>query len=163
MTWHDLAPADADFFRTAPIVHRYPVELPVSPQQVWESLQSDASLAAWGLGIKLRWTSPRPFGVGTTREVVMPGGVMTLRERFFRWDEGSGFAFFVEQASRAVFTRFAEDYVVEPAAGGARFTWTIALEPRPRYARLFRVADPLSRRAFSATPRAAKRFFGRST
>ena len=46
------------------------------PEQVWESLASDESIAAWPMGpgirIGLRWTSPRPFGIGTTREVRLP-------------------------------------------------------------------------------------------
>src|SRR5690348_9861094 len=88
--WYSLEPADTTTFGTAPQVYRYPIRLRVPPARVWESLASDESLAAWGLGVRrLTWTTPRPFGVGTTREVVLPLGSMTVRERFFRWDEGA--------------------------------------------------------------------------
>jgi hypothetical protein len=161
MTWHQLEPADATFFTSAPIVHRYPVELRASPERVWQQISSDESLGAWGLGVGLRWTSPRPFDIGTTREVVLPLHAMRLRERFFRWDEGEGYSFFVEEANRALFVRFAEDYVVEKTASGSRFTWTIAIEPRPRWLRVMKLLDPVNRLAFAATPLAAKRYFRR--
>ena len=63
---------------------------------MWESLASDESLAAWpmgpGLHLTLRSASPRPFGVGTTRELTFPYGALTFPERFSRWDEGEGYS-----------------------------------------------------------------------
>src|SRR6478672_7278253 len=79
MTWHALEPVDDSFFETADHRYVFPIDLDVPPERVWESLQSDSSVADWGLGVQdLRWTSPRPFGVGTTREVVLPLGLMTV-------------------------------------------------------------------------------------
>ena len=160
VTWHALSPADASFFTTAPIVHSYPVDLPVSPERVWQQISSDESLSAWGLGVRLRWTSP-VRDIGATREVVLPLRTMSLRERFFRWDEGEGYSFFVEEANRPLFTRFAEDYVIDKIATGARFTWTIAFEPHPRLLRLFKLTDPINKIGFSLTPRAGKRYFAK--
>lgn len=159
--WYALEPADESFFRTAPIVHRYPVKLPVPPERVWESIASEASLSGWrGLHVpRLTWTSPRPFGIGTTREVVLPLGAMTVRERFFRWDEGKGYSFYVEAANRPLLERFAEDYVVEPDGDGTLLTWTIALEPKPRLAGVTKLLDPVNRRGFALFARAAKQHF----
>jgi hypothetical protein len=159
MAWYSLEAADANFFATAPIVHRYPAEFPASPERVWQQISSDESLAAWGLGVRLRWTSPRPFDIGTTREVVLPLRAARLRERFFRWDEGEGFSFFVEQANRPWFVRFAEDYVVEKSPTGTRFTWTIAIEPRPRLLQLMKLMDPINAIGFSVNTRAGRRYF----
>src|SRR5439155_24153507 len=104
---------------------------PVSPERVWDSLTSDASLSAWKLPIKsLTWTSPRPFGVGTTREVALSGKSLTIREKFFRWEEGKRMSFFATECDRNLLVRFPDDYVVESRpGGGSRFTWTIATEP----------------------------------
>jgi hypothetical protein len=159
--WYDLHPADETFFATAPVVHRYPVKLPVSPRRVWESIASDESMQAWkALRVpRLTWTSPRPFGVDTTREVVLPLGAMTVRERFFRWDEGKGYSFYVESANRPVLNRFAEDYVIEPDGAGALLTWTIAIEARRGVAALLRLLDPVNKRGFAVVGRAAKQYF----
>jgi hypothetical protein len=162
MSWHTLEPADSAFFVEAPIVYRFPARLPVPPERVWESLASERSMWDWGVGVKrLTWTSPRPFGVGTTREVVLPLGAMTVREQFFRWDEGKGYSFYVAEANRPGIVRFAEDYVIEPDGDGCVFTWTIALEPKPALLRLMRVAGPLNKMAFGQVPRAARKHFAR--
>lgn len=158
--WYPLEPADESVFATAAQVHRYPVRLDVPPERVWDSLASDESLAAWGLGVRrLTWTSPRPFGVGTTREVVLPLRAMTVRERFFRWDEGKGYSFYVESADRPGVRQFAEDYVVEPDGDGTLFTWTIALEPGRALGPLMRATGPLNKLAFGQVARGAKKYF----
>jgi hypothetical protein len=85
---HPLEPADDEFFTSTPHVVRYQKRFVARPEQVWASLTSDISIVAWGPAIKeVDWTSPRPFGVGTTGEVVAPRG-STMRERYFRWDDG---------------------------------------------------------------------------
>jgi carbon monoxide dehydrogenase subunit G len=160
--WFRLEPVDADFFATAPVVHRYPIRLAVPPERVWESLASDESVAAWGLGVRVTWTSPRPFAIGTTREVALPLSAITVRERFFRWDEGKGYSFGVTEANRPGVRRFAEDYVVEPDGLGALLTWTIALEVHPRLAPAARLLDPVNKRVFGQFERGARRYFARS-
>lgn len=160
MKWFPLEQADETFFDTAPYVHRYPVDLPVPPQRVWEALTSDGSLGAWQLPVRrLTWTSPRPFGVGTTREVILSGNTFGIRERFFRWEEGVRMSFSATECSRPLLRRFGEDYLVEERHGGSRFTWTIALDPAPKARGLFRASDPLNRIAFRAVPRAARKYF----
>jgi Polyketide cyclase / dehydrase and lipid transport len=161
--WHTLEPADEAFFKTAPHLYRFVVDLSVPPERVWESLQSDESVTAWGLGVQsLRWQNPRPFGVGTTREVVLPLHAMTLREKFFIWDEGNRYSFYVAEANRPLIRRFAEDYVVEARAGGTRFTWTIALEPQPRYKRIVDLGRPVNKLAFGQLARGAKAYFAKN-
>lgn len=160
--WYPLEPLDESFFDTAPYVYRLPVELDVPPERVWESLTSERALADWGLGLhRLEWTSPRPFGVGTTREVVLPGRAMAVRERFFRWDEGHRKSFYAAEADRPLLKRLGEDYLVEATATGSRFTWTIAMEPRPRTRLLIGLTSPLNQLAFRAVPWRARSYFAR--
>jgi hypothetical protein len=161
--WYPLEPCDETFFDTAPFVYRYPVELDVPPERVWESLTSDRALADWGLGLSsLRWTSPRPFGVGTTREVVLPLKAMAVRERFFRWEEGSRKSFHGVEANRPLLRRMAEDYLVEKTESGSRFTWTIAMEPTPRARPLLAVTSPVNALAYRAVPWRAKAYFAKN-
>jgi carbon monoxide dehydrogenase subunit G len=153
---------DESFFVTADHRYEFPIDLDVPPERVWESIASDESVAAWGLGVQsLRWTSSRPFGIGTTREVTLPLGIMTVRERFFVWDEGKRYAFEVYEANRGLYRRFAEDYVVEPRAQGSRLTWTIAIEPQPKLRRLVDLARPLNRLAFGQFARGARSYFAK--
>ncbi len=157
--WYPLESADASFLADAPHVFRYQKRFDASPEQVWASLTSDESLAAWGPSIKrVTWTSPRPFGVGTTRDVVAPGGA-TLRERYFRWEEGHRHSFCVYESSLPLFRRFAEDYVVEADGAGTRFTWTVALAARSALAGPFRLLAPAVKAGFGRIPAEGQRYF----
>jgi hypothetical protein len=158
--WYSLEPADERIFKTAAQVYRYPARLEVPPERVWESIASDESLAAWGLGVRrLTWTSPRPFGIGTTREVALPLRLATVRERFFRWDEGKGYSFYVESTDRPGLKTFAEDYTIEPDGTGCVFTWTIALEPKRALAPVMTALGPVNRLGFGQVARAATKYF----
>jgi hypothetical protein len=99
---------------------------------VWAELTADDALSWCRIIDELTWTSPRPFGVGTTRTVKSLKGANVINEHFFRWEEGRRKSFYVIDASAPLFTRFAEDYLVEPGPDGScRFKWTIAYESRP--------------------------------
>jgi hypothetical protein len=88
------------------------------------------------------WTSPRPFGVGTTRTTRTVGGASVLKEYYFRWEEGRRKSFYVTESNLPLFPRFAEDYLVEPSGEtSCRFTWTVAIEPRA----FLRPAGPVNR------------------
>ncbi|GAB3005642.1 SRPBCC family protein [Saccharothrix stipae] len=123
-----LEPFDVDFFDSAPQLHRHVLELPVSPERVWRGLTASNPLWWCRLLSSVEYTSPRPFGVGTTRTAAVLG-VLRLREHFIRWEEGRRQSFLVDQANLPVFRRFGEDYLVERADDGCRLTWTFAYEP----------------------------------
>jgi hypothetical protein len=158
--WYRLDRPGPDTFTTAPEIYRFAARFAASPARVWESLASDESLGAWGLGVQdLRWTSPRPFGVGTTREVVLPLRAMTVREEFFRWDEGKGYSFFVYEANRPGFRSFAENYEIEPDGDRTLFTWTIAIEPSRVLAPAMKLLGPVNRLAFGQVVRGGRKYF----
>ncbi|OBI84480.1 SRPBCC family protein [Mycobacterium sp. E740] len=157
--WYSLASADADFLTSAPHVFRYEKRYAAPPERVWDSLTSDDSLAAWGPSIKsVTWTSPRPFGVGTTRDVVAPGGA-TMRERHFGWDESRQKSFYVYESTLPLFNRFAEDYIVEADGDQTRFTWVVAIEPKKALAVPVRVLAPLLKAGFGRIPSEGQKYF----
>ena len=161
--WHRLERPDPSIFTEAAHAYRYPARFPAPPAQVWESLVSDESVKAWGLGVRsLRWTSPRPFGVGTTREVVLPLGSMALREEFFRWDEGRGYSFYVREANRPGLRSFAENYELEPDGDGTLFTWTIAFEAAGPLSPVLRLLAPVNKAGFGQLVRAGRGYFAKS-
>ncbi|ONI85490.1 hypothetical protein ALI22I_27195 [Saccharothrix sp. ALI-22-I] len=123
-----LEPFDVDFFDSAPQRRSYVLDLPVSAERVWRGLTASNPLWWCRLLSSVDWTSPRPFGVGTTRTATVLG-VLRLYDRFFRWEEGRRQSFLVERSNLPVYRRFGEDYLVERAADGCRLTWTFAYEP----------------------------------
>jgi len=162
--WYPLEPSDAGVLASAPHVYRYRMQYAAPPERVWESLASDASLSAWGSSLKqLNWLSPRPFGIGTTREVVLAGGAPRLRERFIRWDEGRGYSFAVYEASVPVFRHFVEDYVVEADGDNTLFTWTIAIEPKRAFAVPFKLLSPVLKVAFGRAASDGKKYFAKQS
>ncbi|MFI1168681.1 SRPBCC family protein [Streptomyces sp. NPDC020801] len=126
--WFPLAESGDGFLRSAPFRYVHSVDTTAPPERIWESITGDA-LVRWTLAFtSLRWDSSPPFGVGTVREITLLG-VFTVRERFFRWDDGRRYTFSVVEASRPGLRRAAEDWIVEPVPTGSRLTWTLAVEP----------------------------------
>jgi uncharacterized protein YndB with AHSA1/START domain len=161
--WYPLEPCDETFFQTAPHIYRFEVDLPVPPARVWESLTSDNSFADWGpLAKSVQWTSPRPFGVGTSRTVVLAGAAMTVHEQYFRWDEGQRHSFYVREANRPLLRRMAEDYVIEERPAGSRLTWTFALEGTARTSLLVKALSPGNRLLFGRMANSAKGYFAKN-
>ena len=158
MPWFSCEPAGADFLKTAPHVFTYEKHYDAPPEQVWESLQSDNSLADWGSAVSsVTWTSPRPFGIGATREVAL--GPNKVREKFFRWDEGRGYSFYVTEGNVPLFRRFAEDYVIEADGTGTKFTWIVALQPKSAISLPFKVIAPAVRAAFGKLASDGQKYF----
>jgi carbon monoxide dehydrogenase subunit G len=160
--WYPLEPSDAGVLDSAPHVYLFRRRYAAKPERVWESLASDESLAAWGPSVKrVDWLSPRPFGIGTTREVVLAAGTPRVRERFIRWDEGHRYSFAVYEASLPLFRHFLEDYVVEPDGHGTLFTWKIAIEPKGALALPFRLLSRVLRAAFGRMASDGQRYFAK--
>lgn len=140
-----LSPSDDAFLDTAPHRYTHIVDIPAPAQQVWDTLVADDALVSWSPVVTAaRWTSPRPFGIGTTRDVTL-GGLIRLAERFYRWDEGSRMTFTVDAASVPGLNRFAEDITLFPLATGTRVIWTFALEGSAVLRPLLAAASPVNR------------------
>ncbi|WP_068274160.1 SRPBCC family protein [Aldersonia kunmingensis] len=144
MTRYSLEPADDVFLLTAPERFVHKVDLPLPPARVWDLLTGDDALSSWSRVITAAtWTTPRPFGVGTIREVVL-GGAVRVEERFYRWIENERMTFSVDAASIPGLHRFAEDLVLHPTAHGTLLQWTIAIEGNAPLRPLLRLARPLT-------------------
>lgn len=141
--WHDLLESGDDFLETARFRYVNSVDVPATPERTWAALTADETLVSWTpLVTGLRWTSPRPFSVGTTRQVTILW-LVSARERYYRWEEGRRMTFTAVQTSIPALRRLAEDYVVEATPIGSRLIWTLALEPRPALEPLLRLIGPI--------------------
>lgn len=140
--WFRTEPVDEAFIDRASMRLQGRFDIPRPAAEVWSDLTSDAPLHWCRILQEVRWTSERPFGVGTTRTVRALWGASVLKEHFFRWEEGRRHSFEVREATTPLFRRLAEDYLVEPTSEtSCRFTWTIAADPRP----LGRIAGPVNK------------------
>jgi Polyketide cyclase / dehydrase and lipid transport len=129
--WFSCQPVEETFFETAPMRLRGKFEVPFPAATVWAELTSDDALSWCRILQDVTWTSPRPFGVGTTRSVKALWGANLLKEHYFRWEEGRRHSFYVLESSAPLFHSLAEDYFVEPTSeASCRFTWTIAAQPK---------------------------------
>lgn len=126
---HPCQRVGVDFIATAPYRFRNSVELAITPEQLFEVLADAAAWPHWASAItNVTWTSPEPYGVGTTRTVTMHGGIVG-DEEFIAWEPYSYLAFRFNASTTRTLSAFAEDYRVEPTTSGCRLTWTMAIKP----------------------------------
>ncbi len=92
----------------------------VPASAVWASMLDAKAWTEWLPITAVTWTSPQPFGVGTTRTVDI--GKQSVQEHFFAWDEGSRMAFNFTRSTLPV-SAGVEDYRVVPAATGCELQW----------------------------------------
>ncbi len=97
------------------------MEIAAPPEWIWKVLTGDA-LVRWAYVFTgMRWGPPPPISVGSIREVTLLG-VLTVRERFLRWEETKQFTHTVVEASLPGLRRAAEDWIIEPTPSGSRLT-----------------------------------------
>ena len=127
---------------------------------VWAELTEDGPMAPYCRALSsITWTSPRPFGVGTTRTARVLGGLITLHERYPHWDEGRRKVFVGVRAVPPVLRRVSEEYLVEPIdANRCRFRWTAVWEPSA----LGRPIGFVGQAVFASIARDVERHFGAS-
>ncbi len=125
----ELRPVEAGFLDTAPWRWVNTAEIAVPAAKVFAAFEDGESWPVWFKGIKkVTWTSPKPFGVGTTRTVVLD--TLTVQEHFFRWEPGRRVSFYMTTITLPLVQALAEDYLLEDnSSGGCRFTYTVAAQP----------------------------------
>ncbi len=133
---------DLRFLESAPVRFVNEVEINASPEQVFKVFEDGESWPKWFKDIiKVEWTSPKPFGVGTTRTVNRKP-MIVVYEQFIAWDPGKRFTFFLTAINRPIVHALCEDYRLESLGNGkTKFTYIVAYEPRL----LNKLAGPIGR------------------
>lgn len=136
-------PFGVDYFSRAAVKYTSHATLRCSPETLFEIFEDEKSWTRWALGIvDVEWTSPKPFGVGTTRTVRFAGG-MEVYEEFIAWQTGREMAFTFTGITQPIWDCFGEHYLVEDRGDGTcRLTWTVAYEPRDTFARIHALVKP---------------------
>lgn len=126
----DCRPVEHDFLETAPVVIVNTVAINATPETIFRSFAEADDWPKWFDGMsKVEWTSPKPFGVGTTRTVSL--GALKVYEHFTRWEDNKRFTFYFTKTNLPFVNALMEDYLLEPISDQqTRFTYTVAYEPR---------------------------------
>lgn len=127
----ECTPVGLTFLDTARNVFRAEQVVRATPEQIFDVFEDAESWTVWALPIQnVEWTSPKPFGVGTTRTVSMVGGIVGYEE-FVAWERGKRMAFTFVRCSKKDPEKFIEDYrVTDLGDGSCRVVWYMAMENR---------------------------------
>jgi uncharacterized protein YndB with AHSA1/START domain len=142
--WFQLQPAELDFVERAP--HRFRAEAYVHApaHRVFEIVAGEAMERWLPEFVALRWTSPEPFGEGTTRQLDLR--LLSVKERVLAWEPGRRFAFTITAMTAPLLVQAVEDVHMEPIA--ARVTllrWNVHYTTIAPLA----LAQPLMKRALA--------------
>lgn len=144
----DLRPfraVTADFFETANFRGRASVRIAATPERVFEVLEDAQAWTEWAPVLTdVSWTSPKPFGQGTTRDVWIVDRFL-VREVFFIWDPGVRLAFHATECNLPNMDAMGEDYQIRELGGGElELTWTIASASTGFQSKLGFITGPLT-------------------
>ena len=125
---HALREEDLAFVDTAPIQVREEVVVAgTAPDVLWPALADPAAWTQWFVGMKqARYTSPEPYGVGTTRQVSVSS--MKADEVVLAFDVAERFAFRVTQVNLPALRAMVEVITLEPVGDGTRVVYRQAVE-----------------------------------
>lgn len=134
-----------EYFHSAPYLFRSSVNIRCTPQQLFAGFEDADSWPAWAMPIThVEWTSPKPFGVGTTRNVTMLGNLIGYEE-FLLWKPCTEMAFRFNQVNKdETLASFGEHYLVTDRQDGTLdLIWTVGMEPVGPGAWFMKVSQPL--------------------
>lgn len=111
---HEYREVGFDYLDTAPVRETIRQRIPAPMVATFRALEDADTWPVWLIPVnEVVWTSPRPFGVGTTRDIKGPTG--TTSEEFFAWEDGRRMSFHFRRGAVPGLDAFAEDYLLEPA------------------------------------------------
>ena len=146
--YFECTPVGLEFLEQSSNVFKAEEIVRASPETIFEVFEDAHAWTVWALPIqKVEWTSPKPFGVGTTRSVHMMGDMVGYEE-FIAWEPGKRMAFTFVGCSKQATEKFLEDYrVTDLGDGSCRVEWYMAMEPRGFSRHVMWMTRPIMRMA----------------
>ena len=140
----EYRPVGAEYFDAAPVHKTLRQSIPASTASTFRCLLDPDAWPVWLIPVtKVVWTSPKPFGVGTTRDIKGPTG--TTSEYFFAWEDGRRMSFYFSKGVLPAVAAFAEDYeLVSTGEDSCELVWRYAFECPG----IFRLFQPVIAGAF---------------
>jgi hypothetical protein len=119
---------DEDLLETAKARAIGEREMAVSAEQLFATLEDGPSWTKWtGVVREVIWTSPKPFGKGTTRTLTLGGGIK-FDEVFWAWEPNRRMGFSVTAASIAWLSALTEVYEIVPLSPErCKLRWVVAV------------------------------------
>jgi hypothetical protein len=129
--YFQCTPVGLEFLQQTKNVFRAEEIVRATSDQIFDVFEDAHSWTVWAMPIQhVEWTSPKPFGIGTTRTVSMLGG-MDGYEEFVAWERGKRMAFTFVGCSKDATEKFLEDYrVTDLGDGSCKVEWYMAMETR---------------------------------
>ena len=124
----DLRKVGADYLDTAPVRGVLTQLIPAGAAATFRALEDPESWPQFiGPITEVIWTSPKPFGVGTTRDI--KGRGTSISEEFWGWEDGRSMGFCFTAADVPAFAAFAEEWAVDQLGDDtSRLTWRYGFE-----------------------------------
>jgi hypothetical protein len=127
-TMHPCRQVGLDYLETAQVRFSNTVSISLAPDELFGVLARADTWPRWAKVIThVEYTSPAPYGVGTTRVVTMRGG-MVGDEEFLAWEPGKLLAFRFNTSATSALEAFLEVYTIVPTSTGCELTWDLAQE-----------------------------------
>jgi hypothetical protein len=144
--YFECTPVGVEFLQQTPNVFVAVEVIRATPEQIFEVFEDAEAWPVWAMPIqKVEWTSPKPFGVGTTRNVHMMGGLVGYEE-FVEWERGKRMAFTFLGASKDATEKFLEDYrVTDLGDGTCKVAWHMAMEVKGFSSHMMFLTRPIMR------------------
>ncbi|NIB44679.1 hypothetical protein HBA55_34180 [Pseudomaricurvus alkylphenolicus] len=139
---HKLKKVDLDYLNKGANCVHVSVEINRSAQEVFSALeQAEIWVQAYDSIREFVWTSPKPFGKGTTRTVslVLPAQPLIKGvEEFIVWEQNKRMVFYYAQMSKKLFSALLEDYrVVDKGNARCELVWDLGYQGAGIYRPLF--------------------------
>jgi uncharacterized protein YndB with AHSA1/START domain len=121
---------DLSFVERAPVLVRAETSVPASPAAVWPAFADASVWPSWFTGMQdAHYTSPAPYGVGSTRRVRVMG--LEADETILAFDLGERFAFRVDSTNLPLLAALVEVVTLEAVGSTTRVVYRQALEAKP--------------------------------
>lgn len=143
--WFDLEATDLGFIESSPYVFENEGVIDVPPARVFELFAYGEGQVEWFKDFKaVRWTTPAPYGVGSTREIELK--LLTVKERFLVWDPGERLTFSIYAITLPLVTAMLEDLRFEEMDGGRKTKLRWRAHYRPSL--IMKAVHPIGRKIF---------------
>jgi Polyketide cyclase / dehydrase and lipid transport len=149
--WFPTGQSELSFIETAPYHFNSVGVIPASAARVFDLLSTGETQKEWFQDfVACRWTSPKPYGVGSTREIELR--ILTVKERFLVWEPGKRLTFSIDAITVPLIKGMVEDMQLEPISDTSTLLrWRAYYDPSA----IMRAVHPVGRAVFGQMFRAS--------